>query len=149
MRRGGPSVLGIVLATLGVKALLALEPGNLPRVAQVGVDWQVLVFALGLAILVAAILGLLSALRGSRGDLKQAMAQAQRTQAGAGARDEPGGKIGDRHGRIREKQGLGQDARGRRSAHCRDKSGQAPCNPPYCCIARRARDSRRYNGRRV
>jgi predicted permease len=43
------------------------------------------VFALGLAILVAAILGLLSALRGSRGDLKQAMAQAQRTQAGAGA----------------------------------------------------------------
>jgi len=81
----GGGVLGIVLATLGVKALLALEPGNLPRVAQVGVDWQVLVFALGLAILVAAILGLLSALRGSRGDLKQAMAQAQRTQAGAGA----------------------------------------------------------------
>ncbi len=81
----GGGVLGVVLATLGVKALLALEPGNLPRVAQVGVDWQVLAFALGLSILVAAILGLLSALRGSRGDLKQAMAQAQRTQAGAGA----------------------------------------------------------------
>jgi putative ABC transport system permease protein len=81
----GGGVLGVVVATLGVKALLALEPGNLPRVAQVGVDWRVLAFALGLSILVAAILGLLSALRGSRGDLKQAMAQAQRTQAGAGA----------------------------------------------------------------
>jgi len=78
-------VLGVVLATLGVKALLALEPGNLPRVGQVGVDWRVLAFALGLSILVAAVLGVLSALRGSRGDLKQAMAQAQRTQAGAGA----------------------------------------------------------------
>ncbi|HTK54532.1 MAG TPA: ABC transporter permease [Gemmatimonadaceae bacterium] len=81
----GGGALGVVLATLGVKALLALEPGNLPRVGQVGVDWQVLAFALALSILVAAILGLLSALRGSRGDLKQAMAQAQRTQAGAGA----------------------------------------------------------------
>ena len=78
-------VLGVVLATLGVKALLALEPGNLPRVGEVGVDWRVLAFALGLSVLVAAVLGVLSALRGSRGDLKQAMAQAQRTQAGAGA----------------------------------------------------------------
>ena len=78
-------VLGVVLATLGVKALLALEPGNLPRAGQVGVDWRVLAFALALSVLVAAVLGLLSALRGSRGDLKQAMAQAQRTQAGAGA----------------------------------------------------------------
>jgi predicted permease len=78
-------VLGVVLAALGVKALLTLEPGNLPRVGEVGVDWRVLAFALGLSVLVAAVLGLLSALRGSRGDLRQAMAQAQRTQAGAGA----------------------------------------------------------------
>jgi len=77
--------LGVILAALGVKALLALEPGNLPRVVAVGVDWRVLAFALGLSVLVATILGLLSALRGSRGDLRQAMAQAQRTQAGAGA----------------------------------------------------------------
>ena len=77
--------LGVILATLGVKALLALEPGNLPRLGAVGVDWRVLAFALGLSVLVAAVLGLLSALRGSRGDLRQAMAQSQRTQAGAGA----------------------------------------------------------------
>jgi hypothetical protein len=81
----GGGALGVILAALGVKALLALEPGNLPRVVAVGVDWRVLAFALGLSVLVAAILGLLSALRGSRGDLRQAMAQAQRTQAGAGA----------------------------------------------------------------
>jgi len=78
-------LLGVILAALGVKALLALEPGDLPRVSEVGVDWSVLAFALGLSVVVAAVLGLLSALRGTRGDLKQAMAQAQRTQAGAGA----------------------------------------------------------------
>ena len=78
-------VLGVILASLGVTALLALEPGNLPRITEVGVDWPVLAFAFGLSVLVAAVLGILSALRGTRGDLRQAMAQAQRTQAGAGA----------------------------------------------------------------
>jgi putative ABC transport system permease protein len=77
--------LGVVLAALGVSALLALEPGDLPRIAEVGVDWSVLAFAFGLSVLVAAALGVMSALRGTRGDLRQAMAQAQRTQAGAGA----------------------------------------------------------------
>jgi predicted permease len=79
------ALLGIILAALGVRALLVLDPGNLPRAGEVGLDWRVLTFALGLALLVAAALGLLSALRGTRGDLRQAMAQAQRTQAGAGA----------------------------------------------------------------
>jgi putative ABC transport system permease protein len=78
-------LLGVILAALGVKALLALEPGDLPRMSDVGVDWSVLAFALGLSVVVAAVLGLFSALRGTRGDLRQAMAQAQRTQAGAGA----------------------------------------------------------------
>ena len=77
--------LGVVLAALGVRTLLAFEPGDLPRVAEVGVDWRVLAFALGLSVTMAAVLGLFSALRGTHGDLRQAMAQAQRTQAGAGA----------------------------------------------------------------
>lgn len=77
--------LGVVLAALGVRALVALEPGDLPRVSEVGIDWTVLVFAFMVSLLVAAALGLLSAWRGTRGDLRQAMAQAQRTQAGAGA----------------------------------------------------------------
>ena len=78
-------VLGVVLAALGVKALLAFEPGDLPRITEVSIDWSVLAFALGLSVLVAVVLGLLSAVRGTRGDLRQAMAQSQRTQAGAGA----------------------------------------------------------------
>jgi putative ABC transport system permease protein len=78
-------VFGVVLAALGVRALLVLEPGDLPRVGEVGVDWTVLAFALAVSVLVATVLGLLSAWRGTQGDIRQAMAQAQRTQAGAGA----------------------------------------------------------------
>ena len=78
-------VLGVVLAALGVRALLTLEPGELPRVGEIGIDWRVLAFALALSVVVAAVLGALSAWRGARGDIRQAMAQAQRTQAGAGA----------------------------------------------------------------
>jgi putative ABC transport system permease protein len=81
----GGGVLGVVLATLGVKALLALEPGNLPRVGEVGVDWPVLAFAFALTLVMAAVLGVFSALKGTHGDIRRAMAQAQRTQAGAGA----------------------------------------------------------------
>jgi predicted permease len=77
--------LGVVLAALGVKALLALEPGDLPRVGEVGIDWSVLAFAFGVSVTIAVVLGVLSAVRGTRGDLRQAMAQSQRTQAGAGA----------------------------------------------------------------
>ena len=77
--------LGTVLAALGVKALLALEPGNLPRVAEIGVSWPVLAFALALSVLTAVVLGLLTAWRGTRGDLRAALAEAQRTQAGGGS----------------------------------------------------------------
>jgi predicted permease len=89
----GGGALGVILAALGVKALLAVDPGNLPRIGQVGVNWSVLVFALGLSVLVAVALGILSALRGTRGDIKQAMAQSQRTQAGAGSSDRVRGAL--------------------------------------------------------
>jgi predicted permease len=51
-------VLGVILAALGVKGLLALEPGDLPRLSEVGVDWSVLAFALALSVVVAGVLGL-------------------------------------------------------------------------------------------
>ena len=78
-------VLGVVLAVAGVKALLALEPGRLPRISEVGVHWPVLLFALAVSIVCAVALGLLTAWRATRGDIRETLAQSQRTQAGAGA----------------------------------------------------------------
>ena len=78
-------VLGVAVGAAGVKALLALEPGRLPRLNEVGVHWPVLLFALAVSILCAVALGLLTAWRATRGDIREALAQSQRTQAGVGA----------------------------------------------------------------
>ncbi len=78
-------VLGVAIGTAGVKALLALEPGRLPRIGEVGVHWPVLLFALAVSIACAVALGLLTAWRATRGDIRETLAQSQRTQAGAGA----------------------------------------------------------------
>ena len=77
--------LGVAIGAGGVKALLALEPGRLPRLSEVGVHWPVLLFALLISVLCAVALGLLTAWRAARGDLREALTQSQRTQAGAGA----------------------------------------------------------------
>jgi putative ABC transport system permease protein len=81
------AALGVLLAALGVKLLLALEPGRLPRAGEVGVDAAVLGYALALSVLTAVGLGLLTAVRGTRGDIRESLAQSQRSQAGAGATD--------------------------------------------------------------
>jgi len=70
--------LGVAVAMLGVPALLRLEPGDLPRVGEIGTNLPVLLFALGTTIGVAAALGLIGALRGARGELRDVLAEGQR-----------------------------------------------------------------------
>src|SRR5262249_51699439 len=84
------AALGALLARVGVAALLRLDQGNLPRVNDIAVDWRVLLFASGLAVLIAAALGLLPALRFGRrnqtADLSYGLKEAGRGQsAGAGS----------------------------------------------------------------
>ena len=74
---------GVGLALAGLRALLALQPDNLPRMNEVRVDWQVLLFAVGIAAVAAAVMGVITAWRGMRGDLREALAQSQRTQGGS------------------------------------------------------------------
>lgn len=78
-------IVGVVLGVVGVRVLLALEPGRLPRLAEIGVDWPVLLFALLISISCAAALGFLTAWRATRGDIRETLAQSQRTQAGSGS----------------------------------------------------------------
>jgi predicted permease len=81
----GGGILGVLLAAVGVRALLAMQSGNIPRAADVHVSWGVLAFALGVSVAAALAMGLLTAFRAGRGDLRAALAESQRTQAGAGA----------------------------------------------------------------
>ena len=78
-------VLGIGLAIGGVRALLAIQTGNLPRADEIRVDWRVLLFAVGVSVLTAIALGLLAVWQGTRSDIRETLSSSQRTQAGSGS----------------------------------------------------------------
>ncbi len=67
--------LGVVAAAWGVDALLALAPGNIPRVEEVSLNLPVLAFALGISILVAMVLGVFTALRATSRNLQGTLAE--------------------------------------------------------------------------
>jgi putative ABC transport system permease protein len=64
---------GLTLAWLGVKALVALGPGNLPRLQEINVDGRVLLFTLALSVLTGLIFGLAPGLQASRPELRQTL----------------------------------------------------------------------------
>jgi putative ABC transport system permease protein len=66
------AALGVLLASWGVDAFLAVAPPGIPRLDDVAVDWRVWLFALGLTILTALLIGAAPALRGARADLGKA-----------------------------------------------------------------------------
>jgi predicted permease len=70
---GAGSLLGLGLAYLGVRLLLALAPPDLPRIESVSMDPLVLGFALAACVVSAVIFGLVPALRASRPNLADAL----------------------------------------------------------------------------
>jgi predicted permease len=72
---GISAVAGIGLAYALLQGLVAMSPGNLPRVNEVEIDGRVLAFALALSIFSTLFFGLLPALNASRIDLSDALKQ--------------------------------------------------------------------------
>jgi len=60
--------IGLILAHVGLRLLIAFAPPDIPRLEQAGVDRGTLVFALALSLLAAGIFGLLPAWKASRND---------------------------------------------------------------------------------
>jgi len=75
--------LGVLAAFWGVAGLLALAPNNLPRLDSVSVSLPVLLFAFLLSTAVAAGLGVFTAARATRGDLRKGLVEGGRGQAGS------------------------------------------------------------------
>ena len=75
---GGFGVLG---AFWGVAGLVALAPGDLPRLDNISINIPVLLFALLLSTAVATGLGAFTAARATSGDLRQGLAEGGRGQA--------------------------------------------------------------------
>ncbi|HEU4628421.1 MAG TPA: ABC transporter permease [Gemmatimonadaceae bacterium] len=61
----GAAALGIALAFGALRALVALAPPSLPRLAEIGLGWPHVAFIVGLAALVGVVFGILPLLRGS------------------------------------------------------------------------------------
>jgi putative ABC transport system permease protein len=70
--------LGLVLARWSVAALIAAAPVGLPRLAEVGIDARVLLFALVASVASSLVFGVAPALQASRVDLNQSLRQGGR-----------------------------------------------------------------------
>jgi putative ABC transport system permease protein len=82
---------GIVLAFWAVDLIKAVAPGDIPRFETVAVNLRVLGFGVGLAALTALVFGLAPALRLSRPDVREVLAE---------------GRVTPGRGRLRARQGL-------------------------------------------
>jgi putative ABC transport system permease protein len=66
-------LLGLVIGLAGIRALLAVNPGNIPRIgvdgSGVGVDWRVLAFTAVVSLVTGLVFGLVPAIQSARVDL--------------------------------------------------------------------------------
>ncbi|HLJ49232.1 MAG TPA: ABC transporter permease [Bryobacteraceae bacterium] len=85
--------LGLAFAYWGSKALVALAPADIPRLAEVGVDRWVLGFTLGISVITSILFGSIPAFYASRVDLSDALKQ-------GGARIASGGRTAGIRGAL-------------------------------------------------
>ena len=78
---------GVLVAMWATPALIAIAPGNVPRLEEASLDARVLLFTLGISLLSSLVFGLAPALNASRVDLHDALKQgAARTGIASRAR---------------------------------------------------------------
>ena len=87
------AVLGVVGGALGVlvgralvHGLIAIGPADLPRVAEIAIDFRVAIFTLVVSLGASLLFGLAPALQASRGDLRDALKGGDRAVSGGGRR---------------------------------------------------------------
>src|SRR5215472_2003740 len=82
--------MGLALAAVALRVGVSLLPQTLPRVNQIGLDWPVMLFALGLALLTGFVCGLAPAFAAIRTSVNEALKEDGRT-----------GTAGSGHARLR------------------------------------------------
>ena len=75
------TAIGVGLAYLGIRQLLAIAPENLPRLNAIGIDQQVLAFSVLAGLLSAVMFGVIPALRTAKPNLMDTLRAAGRTGA--------------------------------------------------------------------
>jgi putative ABC transport system permease protein len=74
--------LGMALTGIGVRALVALSPPDMPRLAAIQVNMPVFIFGFGVTVLIGLATGLAPALNVSHGDLHAGIEQSSRRSTG-------------------------------------------------------------------
>jgi predicted permease len=82
--------IGLALAAGAIRVGVSLLPETLPRVREIGLDWPVMLFALGLAVLTGFLCGLAPAFAAIRTDMNETLKEGGRT-----------GTPGSGHARLR------------------------------------------------
>jgi putative ABC transport system permease protein len=80
------ATIGLPLAVLGMRSLLAINPGVIPPGAEVSVDVGVMLAALGVVVVAAAVAGIAPALRAGATDVRAAIATGSAAGGLAGTR---------------------------------------------------------------
>jgi putative ABC transport system permease protein len=75
-------IIGMVVAALGVGAIVRLSPPELPRIASIGVDGAAFAFGLGLTTVIGLAFGSIPAFQAVRGDPNTDLQRASRRTAG-------------------------------------------------------------------
>jgi len=78
------SVAGLGVAWGATRALVALGPASIPRLAGVGIDWRVLAFAAAIALATSVVFGLVPAVAAAGTALPRAITAAGRGSVGPG-----------------------------------------------------------------
>jgi putative ABC transport system permease protein len=84
------AALGTLLAVWGIELLVALNPGNIPRLDEVRLNGRVFGFTFGLSLLTGVVFGLLPALQATNPNLSEVLKEGARSSTG-----------GTRSGRMR------------------------------------------------
>jgi predicted permease len=79
------AALGLVFAASGLSLFKSVLPADTPRLAEVAIDWRVLVFTAGLSILTGIVFGLVPALHSSRTVLTESLKSGGRGSSASGS----------------------------------------------------------------
>jgi len=86
-------VLGVLLATWLLPALIAAIPSDIPRIEEIRIDWRVLIAAFSAALLVGALLSIAGVFQLGRADMRQALCEGSSTLTGGVRRQRTGSAL--------------------------------------------------------
>ena len=75
-------LVGVILASWGIRLLLLFSPERLPRIAEIHVDNRVLWFTVAVSVLTGLLFGLVPALQASKTDLNESLKESGRSAMG-------------------------------------------------------------------